>query len=99
LLQRKCYGCHNANKKKGGLEMDKPDLLMKGGKDGVVIVPGKAEESEMMKRLMLDRNEEHHMPPKEKPQLNEQEIALVHWWIDAGADLNKKVKELPQTEK
>ena len=38
------------------------------------------------------------MPPKQKPQLNEKEIALIHWWIDEGADFNKKVKELKQPE-
>jgi mono/diheme cytochrome c family protein len=99
LLQSKCYGCHNANKKKGGLQMDKPDLLMKGGKDGKIIIAGKAAESEMIKRLLLPREHEDHMPPKEKPQPSEQEIALLHWWIASGAPFDKKVKDLAQPEK
>lgn len=96
VLQRKCYSCHNANKRKGGLRMDEPDLLMKGGKNGKIIVGGNATESEMIKRLLLPKEEEHHMPPKEKPQLTEKEIALLHWWINTGAAFDKKVKELPQ---
>jgi uncharacterized membrane protein len=96
VLQRKCYGCHNANKRKGGLRMDQPDLLMKGGKNGKIIVSGNATESEMIKRLLLPKEEEHHMPPKEKPQLTEKEIALLHWWINTGAAFDKKVKDLPQ---
>jgi uncharacterized membrane protein len=99
LLQSKCYSCHNANKKKGGLRMDKPDLLMKGGKNGEIIIAGNAAESEMIKRLLLPREDDDHMPPKEKPQPTEQEIALLHWWISSGAPLDKKVKDLAQPEK
>jgi mono/diheme cytochrome c family protein len=99
LLQAKCYNCHNARKQKGGLRMDDPQRLQKGGKDGEVILPGKADQSEMVKRLLLPEGDEHHMPPKQKPQLNERDIALIHWWINGGADFNKKVKDLPQPEK
>ena len=38
------------------------------------------------------------MPPKEKSQLSEQQIALIHWWIASGASFDKKVKELNQPE-
>ena len=79
--------------------MDEPEFILKGGKDGKVIKPGNADESEMMKRLLLPRNDEDHMPPKEKPQLKENEIALIHWWIATGATFDKKIKELEQTEK
>ena len=72
---------------------------MKGGKNGEVILPGKAGESELMKRLLLERQEEHHMPPKEKPQLNDDEMALIHWWIATGASFDKKVKDADQPEK
>lgn len=99
LFHRKCYTCHNATKKKGGLRLDKPELILKGGKDGVVIKPGNADESDMVKRLLLPRNHEDHMPPKEKPQLKETEIALLHWWISTGASFDKKTKELEQPEK
>lgn len=99
LLQTKCYSCHGPNKQKGKLRMDQPDLLMKGGKDGVVIEPGKAEESELLSRIMLEKSNEHHMPPKEKPQLIEKEIAILHWWIASGASFDKKTKDIAQTEK
>jgi hypothetical protein len=39
------------------------------------------------------------MPPKEKPQLSKQELELLHWWVSIGADFNKKVNQLSQTEK
>jgi mono/diheme cytochrome c family protein/uncharacterized membrane protein len=96
MLQRKCYSCHNANKRKGGLRMDEPDLLLKGGKNGKIIVNGNAGESEMIKRILLPKEHEDHMPPKEKPQLTEKEVALLHWWINSGAAFDKKVKDLQQ---
>lgn len=98
LLQEKCYSCHNKNKQKGSFRMDDQALLLKGGKTGVAIIPGKAQEGDLMKRLLLPREHEDHMPPKEKPQLTEQELALLHWWIASGASFDKKVKELEQTE-
>jgi hypothetical protein len=48
---------------------------------------------------LLPRQHEDHMPPREKPQLSEQEIALLHWWIASGASFDKKVKDLVQSEK
>jgi len=99
IFESKCYGCHNKSKKKGKLRLDEPEFILKGGKDGKVINPGNADESDLMKRLLLPRNEEHHMPPKEKPQLKDNEIELIHWWIATGATFDKKAKELEQPEK
>jgi mono/diheme cytochrome c family protein/uncharacterized membrane protein len=99
IFQSRCYTCHSASKKKGGLRLDKPELILKGGKDGLVIKPGNADESDMIKRLLLPRNHEDHMPPNEKPQLKEGQIALIHWWISTGASFDRKTKELEQPEK
>ena len=98
ILQTKCYSCHGKNKQKGKLRMDDSLRLMKGGKDGPVIIPGNVEKSEMAKRISLPREDDDHMPPKEKPQPSEQEIALIHWWIKSGASFDKKVKQLDQPE-
>lgn len=99
ILKHRCYSCHGPAKQKGKLRMDQPELLMKGGKNGEVIVSGKATESELVKRILLPREDEDHMPPKQKPQLNDQQITLLHWWIANGADFNKIVKECNQPEK
>lgn len=99
IFESKCYGCHNKSKRKGKLRLDEPAFILKGGKDGEVIKPGNADESDMMKRLLLPRNEEDHMPPKEKPQLKDNEIELIRWWIATGATFDKKTKELEQPEK
>lgn len=99
IFQSKCYGCHGKSKQKGKLRLDAPEWIMKGGKDGVVILPGNSAKSDLVKRIVLPREEEHHMAPKEKPQLTSSEKALVAWWIDNGADFTKKVKDLQQPDK
>jgi mono/diheme cytochrome c family protein/uncharacterized membrane protein len=99
ILEEKCYSCHNAAKQKGGLRLDGPEWIGKGGKQGEVVLTGNADESELIKRLLLPKQHEDHMPPKEKPQLTEKEVALLHWWINSGLSYDKKVKELTPTEK
>lgn len=78
--------------------MDDSLRLMKGGEDGVIIEPGNAQSSEMIKRLLLPVDNDDHMPPREKSQLTEQQVAILHWWISNGAVFDKKVKELPQDD-
>jgi mono/diheme cytochrome c family protein/uncharacterized membrane protein len=99
ILESRCYGCHGPNKQKGKLRLDEPDFILKGGKDGKIVIGGKADESNLIERIFLPKENEDHMPPKEKAQLTRQDLDLLHWWVSSGADFNKKVNELPQTNK
>lgn len=96
ILESKCYGCHGSSKQKGKLRLDEPQHILKGGKGGVILVAGKVDESEMINRMLLPLNDEDHMPPKEKQQLNEKEIAVLKTWIVSGADFKKSVAESGQ---
>ena len=99
ILTQRCISCHNAEKQKGKLRLDAPNFILAGGEEGPIIAAGKPLESELIKRLLLEENDEHHMPPKGKTPLTENEISLLHWWIQQGADFNKKVAQLPSDEK
>lgn len=99
VLKQKCWSCHNSEKQKGKLRMDTPEYLTKGGEDGQIIKAGFPLESEMIKRLLLAESEEHHMPPKGKTPMTEDEIAVLHWWVQNGADFNKKVASFPADAK
>ncbi len=99
ILENKCYKCHSSEKQKGDLRMDTKDFLQKGGKNGPIFLAGNATSSEMIKRALLPENDDDHMPPKGKPQLTENEIALLHWWIQNGANFDKKVIEIQQDDK
>jgi uncharacterized membrane protein len=96
IFEDKCYGCHGTSKQKGKLRLDEPQHILKGGKGGVVMVAGKTDESEMIDRMLLPLDDEDHMPPKEKKQLNEKEIEILKSWIASGADFKKSVKEAGQ---
>jgi mono/diheme cytochrome c family protein/uncharacterized membrane protein len=99
IFETRCYSCHGEKKQKGKLRMDSPEALLKGGKNGEIITPGKPSESELIKRLLLPQEDEHHMPPKGKPKLTKDQLALLHWWMESGASFDKKVKDLAQNEK
>src|SRR5579859_2359043 len=77
LLDVNCVKCHGPLQQKGGLELDSIEMLLKGGDDGAVIVPGKPEASLLFKNLQPDADP--HMPPKK--QLGEKERAAVCEWI------------------
>lgn len=94
ILREKCLACHNPQKRKGGLRFDTIQGILQGGEDGAVVVPGHAVQSEMIKRLRLPPEDENHMPPAGKSQLSAGEIALLEWWINAGASADKMVREL-----
>lgn len=94
ILKARCVQCHNAKKSKGGLRMDEIELLKKGGENGPVFIAEKSDESELIKRCLLPLEDENHMPPKGKTQLSEGQVAILSWWIDQGAPVDKKVAEL-----
>ena len=92
--KRNCTGCHGTEKQKNKFQAHTYELLVKGGEDnGAGIVPGKPDESSVIKRITLPADHDDHMPPKDKPQPTEKEIGLLKWWVAQGADANKKVKE------
>jgi len=93
VLQAKCTGCHGTEKQKGKLAMHTFEALMKGGESEKTIVPKNSAESELARRIGLPADDDDHMPPKDKDQLSEREIALIKWWIDSGAEEAAKVAE------
>lgn len=98
ILELRCVQCHNATKQKGDLRMDQLALMLKGGKNGPAFVAGKSAESDLIKRCLLPESDDDHMPPKGKPQLSNEQIALLSWWIEQGAPADKKVAELKVSE-
>ncbi len=96
IFKKKCYSCHNEGKLKGGLLMSTVVGLQKGGDGGPIFIAGNAENSEVVKRLHLPLEDELHMPPEGKVQFTKQEIKLLEWWINAGADFKQKVGEVEQ---
>jgi hypothetical protein len=42
--------------------------------------------------MLLPEDDDNHMPPKGKPQLTSQEIAIFHQWIKQGASFREEMK-------
>ena len=84
VLAQKCMQCHNEKKKKGDFQLHTLEALMKGGKNGKVIVAGDLDHSEFIRRILLDKGDEKHMPPKGKSQLTQPEIDILSWWVLHG---------------
>jgi uncharacterized membrane protein/mono/diheme cytochrome c family protein len=84
ILNNKCVGCHGPGQAKGGLRLHEGEKIIAGGKNGKVIVAHEPGQSELVSRIDSPREDEGHMPPKEKDPLSAEEIALLKAWIGAG---------------
>jgi hypothetical protein len=85
VLVAKCYECHSSeNKKKarGGLILDTRAGLRTGGDTGPAVVPGKPEQSLLIKALRHG-DDKLKMPPKEK--LSGSVVADFERWVRMGA--------------
>lgn len=98
ILESKCYGCHNEKKAKGNLVLTSAETMSKGGKNGPLWKPGEAAHSLIVERLLLPIDDKEHMPPKDKTQLSEDEIAFISLWINEGADTQKKLNEFQEED-
>ncbi|MBA3441580.1 MAG: hypothetical protein H0T92_17105, partial [Pyrinomonadaceae bacterium] len=61
ILKASCYQCHTGGQPAAGLRLDAKTLAMKGGVSGPVIVPGNAQGSRLIHRV-LGLNDEPRMP-------------------------------------
>ena len=94
ILSNNCFHCHGPDDKerKGGehgLRLDTADgaAIDLGGYKA--IVPGKPDESELLKRLVSTDEDEFMPPRKTGKKLTAKEIGLVREWIKAGAPYAK----------
>ncbi|HET6569146.1 MAG TPA: c-type cytochrome domain-containing protein [Rhodothermales bacterium] len=97
ILESRCVSCHGPDKQKGGLRLDQPDSIAKGGEDGAVIVPGRGADSDLIRRIWLPEEDKDHMPPKGRRQVSVAEAEVLRWWIDQGASFDTLVADVKVT--
>jgi len=88
IFEARCVDCHAGDDADGEFSLETYELLLKGGKEGKAIEPGKAEESLMVKFLEGRSGKEgknKFMPPGKKEHCTPEEIAVIRQWIDGGA--------------
>ncbi len=87
VLQKNCLACHSASEKQGGLVLESPSAILKGGDNGPAVVPGKSADSLMLK--LSAHQAEPVMPPADNDvaasNLTPAQLGLIRLWIDQGA--------------
>lgn len=65
IFENSCFRCHGMERPKAGLRLDSLDGVLRGSKDGQVVIPGHSEKSPLV--IAVARvDEEKAMPPKPK---------------------------------
>ncbi len=86
ILLSRCTVCHGLRKQDGGLALHTTEAMLRGGKSGPVLIPGKPEESLLIKRIRSGE-----MPPKKLmlqfgvQSITDAETDRIAGWIAAGA--------------
>jgi cytochrome c len=86
IIVTNCGKCHLDMNKKGGLSLQTKATTMKGGRDGVVIVPGDPANSLLVKLIRHEGPASDPMPmPSKAPKMSDADIATIEQWVKAGA--------------
>src|SRR5262245_6156223 len=93
IFQNSCWKCHGETLQLSKLDLRTLDGALKGGEKGAAIVPGKADESRLYRRVAgLERPA---MPMDSK--LTSEQIAAIKTWIDEGAHWDTGTEAKAQT--
>ncbi len=88
IFKNSCLACHNQTKAKGGLNLETPQLMLKGGDTGPAVIAGKSIESLAFKAA-THVDPDLIMPPRDNkanaPDLKPEQLALLKLWIEQGA--------------
>ncbi len=84
VLKKHCYECHSKDSEtiEGGLELDSPSGMLRGGDSGPMLEAHHADKSELL-RMLRHEEDVSAMPPDEK--LSDEVIAAFEEWIRLGA--------------
>jgi len=88
ILSDNCFACHGPDDKqrKAGLRLDtKEGMLAKLKSGSTTVIPGKADESDLIFRIETDDAEAKMPPKKSGKQLTARQIETLRLWVDQGA--------------
>jgi uncharacterized membrane protein len=84
MFQSHCSDCHNRSKHESDLVLTSYEGVIRGGETGSVVVSGRPDVSELLKRITLPQDDESFMPADGKTPLTGAEERIIRWWIAAG---------------
>jgi len=87
ILSQNCYQCHGPDKntREAGLRLDDREDALKPHDSDPAIVPNKAAQSEMIRRITAQDPDERMPPADSGKHLKPRQIELLRRWIDQGA--------------
>jgi hypothetical protein len=100
IFAAKCQECHGSQKSKGKLKLHtKKDFLIGGSGAGQdIVVKGNAEESELIFRITLPKEDDEAMPPMEDAShynpVTVEELEVMKGWISLGAKFELLISDL-----
>lgn len=84
ILAKKCFSCHGPGAQESGLRLDERESAISEVDSGMIaIIPGDAEESELIRRI-LSHEEYEKMPPEGDP-VEPEDVEILKTWIKEGA--------------
>jgi Planctomycete cytochrome C len=85
ILEHSCIRCHGPERPKSHFRLDDRVLMLKGGDNGIDVVPGDSAKSPLI-YYVARLDPEMAMPPNGKGEpLSELQVSLLRAWIDQGA--------------
>ena len=87
ILRAHCQQCHGADSQQGGLRLDSPAAMKKGGASGPLFIAGKSAQSLLIQRIIGQGGP--RMPMGFAP-ISSEDTAIIRGWIDGGAQLSAK---------
>jgi hypothetical protein len=86
ILSDYCFACHGPDKnhREADLRLDTQTGLLGDGTTKGVVVPGKPDESELLRRVLLPDGDEKMPPAKFGKQLDEKQTKILQQWIEQG---------------
>jgi mono/diheme cytochrome c family protein len=86
ILAANCYRCHaDDDEPKGALFLDTYEDVIKGGKHGTTVRPGRPDSSSLYLKLFSDPPFGKRMPARRDDPLSGAEIETIRQWILQGA--------------
>ena len=96
LLRSTCAECHNDKRAEGGLRTLTREALLSGGDSGPALVPGRPDDSLIVRAIRRHDDEISAMPPDET--LAADLVAAVETWVAAGAPWARRPMKLMEDE-
>lgn len=91
IFQKNCFSCHGPDEQTKGLRLDRVADIMDANADGLLLVAGKADESELFRRISLPEDDQEIMPPSDfGSPLSAADQELIKQWISEGANFDQQ---------